>query len=102
MGIEIIHDQRDLLSMFELLGDFFLKPCPILLLSAFGYLDQALAHQRFSGNEYVTGTFSGVFVIKSTKLTGLLAGIGILVSAISCLGDSSMQMTGYSGSYGCL
>ena len=65
MGVEVIHDQRDLFGVLVLERDVGQKPRPVLLFPGFGDLDQPLAHQRFGGDENIARPVSDVFVIIS-------------------------------------
>lgn len=47
MGIENIHDQRDLCGVFVLGCDVCHKPLSALLFADFVYLHESLARQRF-------------------------------------------------------
>jgi hypothetical protein len=92
VGVEIVHNRRDLFGVLVLARNVFQKHSPVLLFAGLGDINQPLAHQWFGGDKTLRVPFLAYSLSYRATNPGL-EGTGILVSPISCLGDSSMQTT---------
>ena len=72
MGVEIVHDEHDLLRLHIVLGEQFLEEVgPVFLGASPAHLEVALASKRLTGDEHVAGSFLLIGVVLAPGLTWL-------------------------------
>ena len=70
MRVQIVHDQRDLLSSVPELGDVVEKVRPVGSSAALGHPDRAPTAERFHGHEHAVDATSFVFVVMALDAAG--------------------------------